>query len=97
MLESNDETDKLIFYAMLKTQYKTFFIDKIKQTNEFISFIEKAKNKWPEYKLEYNYLILKVVNEQNLKIGKSKEYFNYCKNNYKENRYFKMTDLEKIK
>ena len=97
MLESNDETDKLIFYAMLKTQYKTFFIDKIKQTNEFISFIEKAKNKWPEFKLEYNYLILKVANEKNLKIGKSKEYFKYCKNNYKENRYFKMTDLEKIK
>lgn len=98
MLESNDETDKLIFYAMLKTQYKTFFIDKIKQTNEFINFIEKAKNKWPEYKLEYNYLILKVANEQNFKIGsKSKEYFKYCKNNYKENRYFKMTDLEKIK
>jgi hypothetical protein len=97
MLESNDENDKIIFFATVMTQYKTFFVDKLKQPTEFISFIEKAKNKWPEYKLEYNYLILKVATEQNVKISKLKEYFKYCKKNYKENRYFKMSDLEKIK
>jgi hypothetical protein len=97
MLEINDATDKLIFYAMLKSQYKIFFVDKLKQPTEFINFIEKAKNKWPEYKLEYNYLILQVATEKNLKNSRLKKCYQYCKSNYKENRYFKMADLERLK
>jgi hypothetical protein len=97
MLSSNDETDKLIFFANLDDQYLDFFVNKQKQPLEFIDFVELAKKKWPQYTLEFNYLILKVSTQENIKISKRNEYFKYCKSNYKENRYFKMTDLEKIK
>lgn len=97
MLKSNDETDKLIFYANLHTQYKDFFVNKLKQPEVFIAFIEKAKNKWPEYTLAFNYLILKTAADEKMKFSNRKKYYTYCQQNFKENRYFTQEDLKKVK
>lgn len=96
MLKSNDKTDKLIFFANLDDQYKDFFVNKLKQPKEFIDFVEKAKKKWPEYTLEFNYLILKTVVDEKMEFSKKKKYAKYCQQNFKENRYFTLEDLKKM-
>ncbi|WP_172826874.1 alpha/beta hydrolase-fold protein [Flammeovirga sp. SJP92] len=96
MLESNDQNDKFIFYANLNHQYKDFFVSKLSKTNEFIEFIEKAKKKWPEFKLEFNYTIIKTVKEQNISFDEYEKYFKYCQKNYYENRYFDKKELTDI-
>lgn len=96
MLSSNDETDKLIFFANLDDQYLDFFVNKLKQPSAFIDFVEQAKIKWPEYSLEFNYLILKILVETNSETSQKNTYHSYCKQNFKENRYFTMDDLQKL-
>ena len=95
MLLSDDETDKLIFFATLKSQYYDFYVNRLNEPLEFIDFVEQAKEKWSEYTLEFNYLILKTLINKKIKSSKKKKYYRYCKQNFKENRYFKMEDLEK--
>jgi predicted alpha/beta superfamily hydrolase len=96
MLQSEDETDKKIFFANLKSQYFDFYINKLNQPSEFIDFVEKAKKKWTEYTLEFNYLILKTLVDEKIKSSKKKKYYKYCEKNFKENRYFTMEDLQKL-
>src|SRR5690606_28063714 len=93
MLSSNDETDKLIFFANLDDQYSDFFVNKLKQPTEFIDFVEQAKKKWPEYTLEFNYLILKTLTDNKIQSPKRKKYYKYCEQNFKGNRYFTKEDL----
>lgn len=97
MLESKDETDKLIFYANLDRQYYGYFVNQLNQPIEFIDFLEKAINKWPEYKLEFTYLVLKVTKETQLKNSNYSKQLKYCENNFKENRYFTFQELQKLK
>jgi predicted alpha/beta superfamily hydrolase len=94
MLKSNDNTDKLIFFANLDDQYKDFFVNKLKQPEEFIDFVEKAKKKWPEYTLEFSYLVLKTVVDEKMRFTKRKKYYKYCEQNFKENRYFTQENLK---
>ncbi len=96
MLKSDDKTDKLIFFANVDDQYKDFFVNKLKQPEEFIDFVEIAKKKWSEYTLEFNYLILKTVVDEKMKFSKKKKYYKYCQQNFKENRYFTQEDLKKL-
>lgn len=96
MLQSNDETDKQIFYSNLNGQYFDFFVNKIKQPLEFIDFIEKAKLKWPEYTLEFNYIILKTIFQSKIKYSKRKQYYDYCEKNFKENSYFNKKSLNEL-
>lgn len=95
MLLSEDENDKLIFYANLYNQYIDFFVNKLKEPLGFIDFVEKAKEKWPEYTLEFNYLILKILVDEKIESPKKRKYYKYCEQNFKENRYFKIDDLKK--
>jgi predicted alpha/beta superfamily hydrolase len=97
MLESENRDDKLIFYSSLQNQYSDFFLNKIKQPKEFIIFVEQAKLKWPEYTLEFNYLILNTLVEEKIKSPKRKKYYNYCEQNFKKNKYFEIDDLKKLK
>ncbi|QLE00346.1 alpha/beta hydrolase [Galbibacter sp. BG1] len=96
MLNSDDETDKLIFFANLDDQYLNFFVKKLKQPLEFIDFVEQAKVKWSEYTLEFNYLILKTLVNEKIKSFKKREYYKYCEQNFKENRYFDIKYLKKL-
>lgn len=96
MLLSDDETDKLIFFANLDDQYFDFYINKLNEPSEFINFVEQAKQKWPEYILEFNYIILKVLVEKKIKSSKKNRYYKHCEQNFKENRYFRMEDLQKL-
>ena len=96
MLLSTDETDKLIFFANVNTQYAHFFIHKLKNPAAFINFVEEAKLKWPEYTLEFNYLILKTIVENRIQSPKKGRYMRYCKHHFKDNRYFTLNDLQQL-
>ena len=96
MLKSEDKNDQLIFYAYLENQYYDFFVNKLNQATTFISFVEEAKKKWPEYELQFNYIILKTLADKNISSSKQKTYYEYCEQNFKKNRYFTRDDLKKI-
>ena len=97
MLEIENLNDKLIFFRSLQRQYSDFFLNKIKQPKEFIMFVEQAKLKWPEYSLEFNYLILNTLVKEKIKSPKIKKYYSYCEQNFKKNQYFEIDDLKKLK
>ena len=96
MLKSESQNDKSIFFGNF-SQYSNFFIDKLKQPKEFIEFVEQAKIKWPEYTLEFNFVILKTLVQEKLSSPKKKKYYNYCEQNFKKNQYFGIGDLNKLK
>ena len=96
MLDSDDELDKLIFFANLKSQYQQFFIDKLDRPDEFVEFVEMAMNKWPEYSLEFKYLMVKVGIEGQLDFPNKEEYLSYLENNFRENRYFTKSELKAL-
>ena len=96
MLKSESQNDKSIFFGNF-SQYSNFFIDKLKQPKEFIEFVEQAKIKWPEYTLEFNFVILKTLVQEKLSSPKKKKYYNYCEQNFKKNQYFGIGDLKKLK
>jgi predicted alpha/beta superfamily hydrolase len=93
-LESIHLLEKRVFYYNFNKALISF--DKLKQFKEKIVFLEKCNTILKEYKLEFWYFIAKTITENNLKTYNSKKYINYCKINYKENRYFTLKDLEKI-
>lgn len=96
MLDSEDVTDKLIFFANLNNQYSDFFINKIKQPQEFVEFIKQAKAKWPEYTLEFNYLILKTWIDSGIESPQKEQYYRYCVQNFKINDYFTKENLQEL-
>jgi len=97
MLSSSDETDKQIFFATLHDQYYDFFVVRLKQPNEFIDFTERAIEKWPDYQLEFSYLIAKVLIEQKVEHQNLEKYLEYCEKNFKDNRYFTLQELEQLR
>ena len=62
-----------------------------------IEFLEKSKKRLPEYNLEFDYFIAKTSIENSVEVKKGKNALKNCKSNYKENRYFKKKELEKLK
>ena len=68
--------------------------------DEGIAFFEKAKEKFPKaYSLGFNYQIAKFSLEHKIEIEKGKEALAYCKEHFKENKYFNkksLSDLEAI-
>lgn len=61
-----------------------------------IEFLEKSKKRMPEYNLEFDYFIAKTSIENSVEVKKGKNALKNCKSNYKENRYFKKIELEKL-
>ena len=70
--------------------------EKLEQPENAIVFLQKAIKKMPEYQLEFSYFIAKTALENNInkKLGKSN--LKYCQLNFKENKYFKLEDLDKL-
>ncbi len=61
---------------------------------EGIIFLEKAREKLPEYfSLGFTYHIAKLSLENKVDIQKGKEALGYCKKNYRKNEEFSMQDL----
>lgn len=93
-LDSIHLLDIKVFYYNFEKALISF--DKLNQYKEKIIFLEKCSKSLKEYKLEFSYFIAKTITDNNLKTYNSKKYINYCKINYKENRYFSLKDLEKL-
>jgi hypothetical protein len=49
-----------------------------------------------EYKLEFSYYCAKVLIESNTQKSKSKSFLQFCRKNFKENRIFKLEDLDRL-
>jgi hypothetical protein len=93
-LESIHLLEKRVFYYNFNKALISY--DKLKQFKEKIIFLEKCSKLLYEYKLEFSYFIAKTIIDNDLKSYNSKEYINYGKINFKENRYFTLKDLEKL-
>ena len=50
----------------------------------------------PEYNLEFDYFIAKTSIQNSVEVKKGKNALKNCSSNYKENRYFKKNELEKL-
>ena len=61
---------------------------------EGIAFLEKSRETLSkEYYLGITYLIAKLSLDNNVEVEKGKEALEYCKANYREDRYFTEDDL----
>lgn len=96
MVESDDENDKLVLVANIAT-YNDFFVNDLKNPSEAINFLEKAIISAPEHKLEYSYFIVKTSIEHNMAgSSKAKKYLKYCKQNFRDNRFFSNADIDAL-
>lgn len=96
MLESNDKNDVRFLLAQLNS-FSDFFVENLKSPKEAIDFLEIGKEKFPEKELEFSYFIAKTCIENSFEKSKGKSNLEYCFNNYKMNRYFTESDLQKLK
>lgn len=94
-IENFKNNSPRVFYYNFKKGIDAYLI--LKNPKGAIAFLEKCKKRLPEYTLEFNYFIAKISFENNVQKRKGKRSLKYCKNNYKENRYFKKEDLNKFK
>ena len=110
MIESYDETIKYFNQAIdeIETIHpKLFYGNALHvatraykaqgKVAEGIIFLEKAREKLPEYfSLGFTYHIAKLSLENKVEIQRGKEALEYCKTNYRENKDFSMDDLDAL-
>ncbi|MDO5970862.1 alpha/beta hydrolase-fold protein [Flavivirga aquimarina] len=94
-IENFEGTSPRVFYYNFKKAIDSYSI--LNNPKGAIEFLEKCKKVLPEYILEFDYFIAKVSYERNVEKRKGKKSLKYCWTNYKENRYFKKEDLDKLK
>jgi predicted alpha/beta superfamily hydrolase len=94
-IEDNNETSPRIFYYNFKKAIDSYLI--LNNPKQAIAFLEKCKLVFPQYELSFNYFIAKTALENSIEKRKGKKYIKYCEQNYKENEYFKIEDLHKLK
>lgn len=84
-----------VFYFNFSKAVDAYLVEK--DPKGAIEFLEKSKKRMPEYNLEFDYFIAKTSIENSVEVKKGKNALKNCKSNYKENRYFKKKELEKLK
>ena len=86
--------DSKVFYYNFSKAVDAYLVEK--DPKGAIEFLEKSKNRMPEYNLEFDYFIAKTSIENSVEVKKGKNALKNCNSNYKENRYFKKNELEKL-
>jgi hypothetical protein len=84
-----------VFYFNFSKAVDAYLVEK--DPKGAIEFLEKSKKRMPEYNLEFDYFIAKTSIENSVEVKKGKNALKNCNSNYKENRYFKKKELEKLK
>lgn len=95
MLNSTDNFENRVLKANLDMYYD-FYINDLKDVERGIVFFEKGKKRFKDSQLEFSYFIAKasIENDTTRKIGKTN--LKYCVKNYRQNRYFKESDLKNL-
>ncbi|OEK04951.1 alpha/beta hydrolase [Roseivirga misakiensis] len=93
---SNENGNDYRFLAGQIDVFTDFFINDLGSPNEAISFLEKAKKRFPDYTLNFNYFIAKTSIEEDVQKKKGKASLEYCRKNFKANRYFELADLGRL-
>jgi hypothetical protein len=83
-----------VFYFNFSKAVDAYLVEK--DPKGAIEFLEKSKKRMSEYNLEFDYFIAKTSIENSVEVKKGKIALKNCKSNYKENRYFKKKELEKL-
>lgn len=83
-----------VFYFNFSKAVDAFLVEK--DPKGAIEFLEKSKKRMPEYNLEFDYFIAKTSIENSVEVKKGENALKNCNSNYKENRYFKKKELEKL-
>jgi len=87
--------DSKVFYYNFSKAVDAYLVEK--DPKGAIEFLEKSKKRMPEYNLEFDYFIAKTSIENSVEVKKGENALKNCSSNYKENRYFKEKELEKLK
>jgi predicted alpha/beta superfamily hydrolase len=90
-----ENINQRVFYFNFSKAVDAYLVEK--DPKGAIEFLEKSKKRMPEYNLEFDYFIAKTSIENSVEVKKGKNALKNCKSNYKENRYFKKKELEKLK
>lgn len=83
-----------VFYFNFSKAVDAYLVEK--DPKGAIEFLEKSKKRMPEYNLEFDYFIAKTSIENSVEVKKGKNALKNCNSNFKENRYFKNKELEKL-
>jgi predicted alpha/beta superfamily hydrolase len=89
-----DQIEPRVFYFNFTKAVDAYLVEK--DPKGAIEFLEKSKKRMPEYNLEFDYFIAKTSIENSVEVKKGKNSLKNCNLNYKENRYFKKKELEKL-
>jgi len=95
MLSSTDSFENRILKANLD-HYYTFFTKDLKDFQRGVDFFTTARTRFEDSKLEFSYFTAKITIENNIKQSIGKVNLDYCIKNYRTNRYFRRTDLERL-
>lgn len=94
-IDEFENIDPKVFYYNFSKAVDAYLVEK--DPKGAIEFLEKSKKRMPEYNLEFDYFIAKTSIENSVEVKKGKNALKNCNSNYKENRYFKKKELEKLK
>jgi hypothetical protein len=94
-VEKFENIEPLVFYYNFEKAIEAFL--KLKKANEALTFLEKAKNKIPDFFLEFSYFSAKVAIENNLNKKTANQNLNFCFENFKENLFFTKKELNELK
>ncbi|MDU0809249.1 alpha/beta hydrolase-fold protein [Aquirufa regiilacus] len=76
--------------------YSNYLLQVKKSPDTLFRLINHMYENSEEYKLEFSYYCAKVLIESNTQKSKSKSFLQFCRKNFKENRIFKLEDLDML-
>jgi hypothetical protein len=76
--------------------YSNYLLQVKKSPDTLFRLINHMYENSEEYKLEFSYYCAKVLIESNTQKSKSKSFLQFCRKNFKENRIFKLEDLDRL-
>jgi len=93
-VDNFEGTSPRVFYYNFDKAIDAYLV--LKNPKGALEFLQKCKKVLPEYTLEFNYFIAKVALENRVQKSIGKRSLEYCKDNFKENKYFTKEDLDKL-
>lgn len=76
--------------------YSNYLLQVKKSPDTLFRLLNHMYENSEEYKLEFSYYCAKVLIESNTQKSKSKSFLQFCRKNFKENRIFKLEDLDRL-
>jgi tetratricopeptide (TPR) repeat protein len=92
----NIEEKRAINHIFYYRRPYELLLNKLEKPEEAIQFLENSIDIFPEGKFYFNYYIAKAAIENNIQRKKAKSSLQYCLNNFENNPYFSLEDLQNL-